>query len=103
MQGRAMDGSAKVSGAFLYYSSSLDPVGFSYGFYVGQTAIFHTFGVADAHRGSGGADLLFHEGLRDVHGKGISGVIGALAKAGKSKYERIGSPGRVYAIYRKDL
>jgi len=103
MQGRAMNGSAKVSGAFLYHSSSPDPVGFSYGFYVGQTAIFHTFGVTRMHRGSGAADLLFHEGLRDVQGEGVSSVIGALAKEGKSKYEHVGSPGRAYAIYRKDL
>jgi len=103
MQGRAMDGSAKVRGAFLYHSTSPDPVGFSYGFYIGQTAVFHTFGVTAEHRGSGGADLLFHEGLQEVYGQGVTRVIGALAKEGKSKYERIGSPGRAYAIYRKQL
>lgn len=103
MQGRALDGSAKVSGAFLYHAASRNPVGFSYGFYRGRTAIFHTFGVTGAHRGSGGADLLYHEGLQDVHRNGVSTAIGALAKDGKSKYERIGRPARSYAIYGRDL
>jgi GNAT superfamily N-acetyltransferase len=103
MQGGAMDGSAEVRGAFLYHLSSPNPVGFCYGFYVGRTAIFHTFGVTAEHRGSGGADLLFHEGLQEVYGEGVTRVIGALAKQGKTKYERIGSPGRDYAIFRKDL
>lgn len=103
MQGGAMDGSADIRGAFLYHSSDPDPVGFSYGFFRGRTAIFHTFGVTSAHRGSGGADLLFHYGLQVVRNEKISVAIGALAKAGKSKYERIGSPGRTYAAYAKDL
>ena len=103
LQGAAMDGSARVSGAFLYHSTNPDPVGFCYGFYMGQTAIFHTFGVTGAHRGSGGADLLFHQGLQDIDGEGVSRAIGALAKEGKTKYERIGSPGRAYAIYGRDL
>ena len=103
MQGGAMDGSAKVAGAFLYHSSQREPVGFSYGFHMGQTAIFHTFGVTKAHRGTGGADLLFHQGLREVRSQGIYRVIGALAKAGKSKYEHVGRPRRAYAIVGKDL
>jgi len=103
MQGGAMDGSAKVRGAFLYHSTDPDPVGFSYGFYLGRTAVFHTFGVVSAHRGSGGADLLFHYGLQVVRDEKVTSAIGALAKEGKSKYERIGSPGRAYAAYGKDL
>ena len=103
MQGGAMDGSAKVAGAFLYHSTQREPVGFSYGFYMGRTAIFHTFGVTKAHRGSGGADLLFHQGLQEIRSQGVSRAIGALAKAGKSKYERIGRPRRAYAIVGKDL
>jgi len=103
MQGAAMDGSAKVAGAFLYHSRQREAVGFSYGFYMGQTAIFHTFGVTKAHRGTGGADLLFHQGLQEIRGQGVSRAIGALAKAGKSKYERIGRPRRAYAIVGKDL
>jgi GNAT superfamily N-acetyltransferase len=103
MQGAAMDGSAQVRGAFLYHSTNPDPVGFSYGFYMGHTAIFHTFGVTRAHRGSGGADLLFHYGLQEARSEKASRAIGALAKEGKSKYERIGSPARTYAIYGKDL
>jgi len=103
MQGGAMDGSAKVAGAFLYHSTQREPVGFSYGFYMGRTAVFHTFGVTKAHRGSGGADLLFHQGLQEMRSQGVSRAIGALAKAGKSKYERIGRPRRAYAIVGKDL
>lgn len=103
LQGGAMDGSAKIRGAFLYHSSESEPVGFSYGFYLGRTAVFHTFGVASAHRGSGGADLLFHYGLQVVREEKVTRAIGALAKEGKSKYERIGSPGRTYAVYGKDL
>ena len=103
MQGAAMDGSAKVGGAFLYHSTQREPVGFSYGFYVDGTAIFHTFGVTKAHRGTGGADLLFHQGLQNIRSHGISRAIGALAKEGKSKYERIGRPRRAYAIVGKDL
>jgi GNAT superfamily N-acetyltransferase len=103
MQGGAMDGSAKVAGAFLYHSTQRIPVGFSYGFYMGNTAIFHTFGVTKAHRGSGGADLLFSEGLQEIRRQGVSRAIGALAKAGKSKYERVGRPRRAYAIVGKDL
>jgi len=98
MQGTAMDGSAEVRGAFLYHGERADPVGFSYGFYMGRVGIFHTFGVAPAHRGSGGADLLFHDGLRNVRDDGVSRVIGALAKEGRSKYEHVGRPGRAYAI-----
>jgi len=103
MQGGALDGSARVAGAFLYHSTQSEPVGFSYGFYLGRTAIFHTFGVTKAHRGSGGADLLFHRGLQEIRSQGVSRAIGALAKAGKSKYERIGRPRRAYAIVGKDL
>ena len=103
MQGGAMDRSTKVAGAFLYHSTTPEPVGFSYGFYMDQTAIFHTFGVTNAHRGSGGADLLFHQGLQEVRGEGVLRAIGALAKEGKSKYERVGRPRRAYAIVGKDL
>jgi GNAT superfamily N-acetyltransferase len=103
MQGGAMDGSAQVAGAFLYHSTQREPVGFSYGFCMGHTAIFHTFGVTKAHRGTGGADLLFHYGLREVRSQGVSRVIGALAKAGRSKYEHVGRPQRAYAIVGKDL
>ncbi len=103
MQGGAMNGSAKVAGAFLYHSTQRKPMGFSYGFYMDQTAIFHAFGVTRAHRGTGGADLLFSQGLQEIRSQGVSRAIGALAKAGKSKYERVGRPGRAYAIYRKDL
>jgi len=103
MQGAAMDGSARVAGAFLYHSAQREPVGFSYGFYMGRTGIFHTFGVTKAHRGSGGADLLFHQGLQEIRSQGVSRAIGALAKAGKSKYERIGRPRRAYAIVGKIL
>jgi GNAT superfamily N-acetyltransferase len=103
MQGAAMDGSAKVGGAFLYHSTQREPVGFSYGFCMGRTAIFHTFGVVKAHRGTGGADLLFHQGLKNIRRYGLSRAIGALAKEGKSKYERIGRPRRAYAIVGKDL
>ena len=103
MQGSAMDGSATVTGAFLYHAADRNPVGFSYGFYIGRTAILHTFGVTSEHRGRGGADLLFHAGLQDVYRKGGSTAIGALAKEGKSKYERIGNSSRSYAIYGRDL
>ena len=103
MQGAAMDGTTKVSGAFLYHVASRNPVGFSYGFYIGQTVIFHTFGVTHSHRGTGGADLLFHAGLKDVQGEGVSTAIGALVKEGRSKFERIGGPAREYAIYGRDL
>ena len=103
MQGGAMDGSAKVAGAFLYHPTQREPVGFSYGFYIHQTAIFHTFGVTKAHRGSGGANLLFHQGLQEIRSQGVSRAIGALAKAGKSKYEHVGRPRRAYAIVGRDL
>jgi len=103
MQGGAMDGSAKVAGAFLYHATKREPVGFSYGYYMDQTAIFHTFGVTKAHRGTGGADLLFHQGLQEIRSQGVSRAIGALAKAGKSKYERVGKPRRAYAIVGRDL
>jgi GNAT superfamily N-acetyltransferase len=103
MQGSAMDGSVKVAGAFLYHSTQSDPVGFSYGFYMGPVAIFHTFGVTKAHRGTGSANLLFHQGLREIKNQGVSRAIGALAKAGKSKYERIGRPRRAYAIFGREL
>ncbi len=98
-----MDGSAKVAGAFLYPSGQRQPVGFSYGFYMDQTAIFHTFGVTKAHRGTGGADLLFSQGLQEIRSQGVSRAIGALAKAGKSKYEHVGRPRRAYNIVGKDL
>jgi len=103
MQGSAMDGSAKVAGAFLYHSTNPEPIGFSYGFYMGPVGIFHTFGVTKAHRGTGGADLLFHQGLQEIKSQGVSRAIGALAKAGKSKYERIGRPRRAYAVLGRDL
>ncbi len=103
MQSGMMDGSTKVAGAFLYHSTKREPVGFSYGFFMDQTAIFHTFGVTNAHRGTGGADLLFHQALQDVRGEGVSRAIGALVKEGKSKYERVGRPRRAYAIVGKDL
>jgi len=103
MQGGAMDGSAKVGGAFLYHSTTREPVGFSYGFYMGQTAIFHTFGVTKAHRGTGAADLLFHQGLQEIRSQGVSRAIGALAKEGKSKYERVGKPRRAYVVVGRDL
>jgi GNAT superfamily N-acetyltransferase len=103
MQGAAMDGSAKVAGGFLYHSAKREPVGFSYGFYMGQTGIFHTFGVMKVHRGTGGADLLFHQGLQEIRSQGVSRAIGALAKAGKSKYERVGKPRRAYAVVGRDL
>jgi len=103
MQGGAMDGSARVAGAFLYHSTQPEPVGFSYGFYMGRTAVFHTFGVTEAHRGTGGADLLFHQGLQEIRSTGVSRAIGALAKAGKSKYESIGKAQRAYAIVGRNL
>jgi len=103
MQGAALDGSANVAGAFLYHSATSKPVGFSYGFYQDRTAIFHTFGVAKAHRGTGAADLLFHQGLDEIRSQGVTRAIGALAKAGKSKYERVGRPRRAYAIVGKVL
>jgi GNAT superfamily N-acetyltransferase len=103
MQGGAMDGSAQVAGAFLYHCATREPVGFSYGFYTDRTAIFHTFGVTKAHRGTGGADLLFHQGLQEIRSQGVSRAIGALAKEGKSKYEHVGKPGRAYAIVGRDL
>lgn len=102
-QREVMDGSTKVEGAFLYHSTKREPVGFSYGFFMDQIAVFHTFGVTNAHRGTGGADLLFHYGLQVVRGEGISRAIGALVKEGKSKYEHVGRPRRAYAIYGKDL
>jgi len=103
MQGAALDGSVKVAGAFLYHSTTSKPVGFSYGFYRDRTAIFHTFGVAKAHRGTGAANLLFHQGLDEIRSQGVTRAIGALAKAGKSKYERVGRPRRAYAIVGKLL
>ena len=103
MQGAALDGSVNVAGAFLYHSTTSKPVGFSYGFYRDRTAIFHTFGVAKAHRGTGAADLLFHQGLDEIRSQGVTRAIGALAKAGKSKYERVGRPRRAYAIVGKVL
>ena len=103
LQGAAMDGSAKVAGAFLYHLTKREPVGFSYGFYMGQTGIFHTFGVTKAHRGTGGANLLFHQGLQEIKSQGVLRAIGALAKAGKSKYERVGKPRRAYAVVGRDL
>jgi hypothetical protein len=103
MQGAAMNGSANVSGAFLYHRSQRDPVGFSFGYYTSRLAILHTFGVTQAHRGSGAADLLFSNGLRELRKNRIRSAIGALAKEGKTKYERIGRPARVYAIVGKEL
>ena len=103
MQGGSMDGSAKVAGAFLYHSTQPKPVGFSYGFYMGRTAIFHTFGVTKEHRGTGGADLLFSAALKEIRSQGVSRAIGALAKEGKSKYERVGKPRRAYAVVGRDL
>ena len=103
MQGGSMDGSAKVAGAFLYHSTQRKPVGFSYGFYMGQTAVFHTFGVTKEHRGTGGADLLFSAALKEIRSQGVSRAIGALAKEGKSKYERVGKPRRAYAVVGREL
>jgi GNAT superfamily N-acetyltransferase len=103
MQSGMMDESKTIKGAFLYHSTKREPVGFSYGFVADQTAIFHTFGVTNAHRGTGGADLLFHQGLQDVRDEGVSRAIGALVREGKSKYERVARPRRAYAIYGKDL
>jgi len=103
MQGESMDGSAKVAGAFLYHSTQPEPVGFSYGFYMGRTAVFHTFGVTKEHRGTGGADLLFSAALKEIRSQGVSRAIGALAKEGKSKYERVGKPRRAYAIVGRNL
>jgi len=103
MQGGSMDGSAKVAGAFLYHSTQPKPVGFSYGFYMGRTAVFHTFGVTKEHRGTGGADLLFSAALNEIRSQGVSRAIGALAKEGKSKYERVGKPRRAYAVFGRDL
>jgi len=103
MQGGSMDGSVKVAGAFLYHSTQPKPVGFSYGFYMGRTAVFHTFGVPKEHRGTGGADLLFSAALKEIRSQGVSRAIGALAKEGKSKYERVGKPRRAYAVVGRDL
>lgn len=103
MQGAAMDGSVKARGAFLYHSSQREPVGFSYGFNIDRIAILHTFGVIREHRGTGGADLLFSFGLAEIRSLGVRRAIGALAKEGKSKYERIGRPARAYEIVGKDL
>jgi len=103
MQGGAMDDSMDVVSAFLYHTSQSDPVGFSYGFCMEGFAILHTFGVTKAHRGSGAANLLFSDGLQDIHRRGVRSAIGALAKEGKSKYERIGRPARAYKILGKVL
>ena len=103
MQGGAVDGSVDVAGAFLYHRSQSEPVGFSYGFCIDDVAILHTFGVTQAHRGSGAANLLFSYGLQDLRKRGVRSAVGALAKEGKSKYERIGRPARAYKIVGKEL
>lgn len=103
MQGEAINGSTNISGAFLYHSSQSDPVGFSFGYYTSELAILHTFGVTQAHRGGGAADLLFSNGLREMRKYGIRSAIGALAKEGKTKYQRIGRPARAYKIVGKEL
>jgi hypothetical protein len=103
MQGAAMNDSTNISGAFLYHSSQRDPVGFSFGYYTNQLAILHTFGVTQLHRGSGAADLLFSNGLREMRKHRIRSAIGALAKEGKTKYQRIGRPARTYKIVGKEL
>lgn len=103
MQGESVDGAIKIEGAFLYHSTVRAPVGFSYGFFVDQTAVFHSFGVTNAHRGSGGADLLFHQALETVRAEGVTRAIGALVKEGKSKYESVGRARRAYAIFGKNL
>ncbi len=103
MQGETVEGEISVRGAFLYHSTKREPVGFSYGFFVERTAVFHSFGVTHEHRGSGGADLLFHQALETVRAEGVTRAIGALVKEGKSKYASVGRPRRAYAIFGKEL
>lgn len=64
--------------------------------------IFHTFGVKKSYRKSVAAYLLANSILENMQPL-LDSAIGALAKEGKSFYDKVSKPSRVYSTFKKAL
>lgn len=102
-------------GSFLIAKDKDECVGFVYGYLdfaanlknnefqtMPKRFVFHTFGVKQSHRKSVVAYLLAQSILEKI-GPYFEDAIGALAKEGKSFYDKIAQPSRVYCTFKKAL
>ena len=65
--------------------------------------VFHSFGVIPEYRRSGAAHMLLAEAFGRIGDLGEQRVTGALAKEGRTVYDRLGAPSRSYAVLEKCL
>lgn len=89
--------------AFYLIDPNGDVVGFSFGYSNDGTAVLHTFGIEEKHRGKGLAYLIFAHAIKTMKQDHVREAVGALVKDGPSHYARLGKPGRRYAVYSKEI
>jgi hypothetical protein len=89
---KVMDRNSNLVGFTLIYPDLSKP----------DQVILFAIGISEKHRKAGVAQLCLAETLRNLNSR-FPQAIGAIAKEGRTFYDKVGSPSRTYAVFSKKL